>query len=187
MRIVIAGVLGGLVLFFWGFVSHMFLPLGEMGHEMPKNEDAVLAVLKENLGEEGYYFVPGISAEQYEDPAALAAYGKKASANPYAFILYQPQGRDDTNMGPMLVMELVTNLLSAILAAWIVNLAGVGFLRRLLLATSLGLFAWLVVSVPQWNWFRFPLDMTVGSLVMTVVGWFLAGLPMAWWLGRQPR
>ena len=68
MRIVIAGVLGGLVLFFWGFVSHMFLPLGEMGHEMPKNEDAVLAVLKENLGEEGYYFIPGISAEQYEDP-----------------------------------------------------------------------------------------------------------------------
>jgi hypothetical protein len=187
MRIVVAGLLGGLVLFFWGFVSHTFLPLGEMGHETPKNEDAVLAVLKENLDEEGYYVVPGITAEQYEDPAAVAAWGDKTSANPYAFILYQPVGRNEAEMGPRLVTELVTNLLSAILAAWVINLAGVGFFRRVLMATSLGLFAWLVVSVPQWNWYRFPWDMTVGNLAMSVVGWFLAGLPMAWWLGRQRR
>jgi uncharacterized membrane protein len=49
----------------------------------------------------------------------------------------------------------------------------------------MGLFAWLVVSVPYWNWYRFPLDFTLGSLIDNVAGWFLAGLVMAWWLGRR--
>jgi hypothetical protein len=185
MRIVIAGILAGLVLFFWGFVSHMFLPLGDLGREMPKNEDAVLAVLKENLVEEGYYVVPGISEEQYEDAAAMEAFGAKGLASPNAVILYQPVGRDSTRMAPQLLLELLTNLLSAILAAWVVSLAGVGFVRRVVMATSLGLFAWLVVSVPYWNWYRFPLGMTLGNLSTSVLGWFFAGLPMAWWLGRK--
>ena len=30
-RILIGGLVGGIVLFFWGFVSHMLLPIGEMG------------------------------------------------------------------------------------------------------------------------------------------------------------
>ena len=31
MRILMAGLLGGLVLFFWGFVANMLLPLGMLG------------------------------------------------------------------------------------------------------------------------------------------------------------
>ena len=31
MRIYIAGLIGGIVLFVWGAVSHMVLPVGEMG------------------------------------------------------------------------------------------------------------------------------------------------------------
>jgi hypothetical protein len=51
----------------------------------------------------------------------------------------------------------------------------------------MGLFSWLVISVPYWNWYRFPLALTEGVLIEQVVGWFLGGLAIAWWLGRGGR
>lgn len=186
MRLLIAALLGGFVLFFWGFVSHMILPVGEMGHEMPVNEDVVLTALKDGLpAKEGVYHVPGLAPDKYEDAAATAAYSAKAAANPNAVIFYQPVGRDGMAMGPQMGKEFATNVASALLAAWILALAPFGFGKRLAIATALGLFAWLVISVPYWNWYRFPGDFTLGSLIGTVVGWFLAGLPMAWWLSRK--
>jgi hypothetical protein len=187
MRIIIAAFLGGIVLFFWGFVSHMFLPLGEMGLEMPANEDAVLVALTENLPKEGYYFIPGISAEQYSDPAALAAYGEKSKANPNAIVFFQPVGRDGSDMTLQLATEFATNVVSALLAAWLLSLAAFGFGRRVAMATVLGLFAWVAIAVPQWNWYRFPDAMVLGSLGMTLIGWFLAGIAIAWVLGRKVR
>jgi predicted TIM-barrel fold metal-dependent hydrolase len=41
-KVIAGGVLAGIAVFFWGFVSHMVLPIGHMGiHQIP-NEDAVL-------------------------------------------------------------------------------------------------------------------------------------------------
>lgn len=188
MRLVIAALLGGLVVFAWGFVSHMVLPVGEMGHEMATSEDVVLAALQEGLpAREGVYHVPGLAPDQYDDPDAAAAYSAKALASPNAVIIYQPTGRDGMDMAPQLVKEWVTNTVSALLLAWVLSLGAFGFGRRVAIATAMGVFAWLVVSVPYWNWYRFPLEFTVGSLIGHGVGWLLAGLVMAWWLGRQGR
>lgn len=188
MRLLIAALLGGTVLFFWGFVSHMLLPIGEMGHQQPTNEDVVIAALKDGLpAKEGIYHVPGLAPELYEDEAATAAYSAKAVAHANAVIIYQPVGRDGMDMAPQLGQEFATNVVSAFLAAWVLALGAFGFGKRLAIATALGLFAWLVISVPYWNWYRFPTDFTLGSFIQTVVGWFLAGLPMAWWLGRNGR
>jgi len=188
MRIAVAALLGGIVLFFWGFVSHMVLPIGEMGHEMATSEDVVLAALREGLpAKEGIYHVPGLAPEQYSDEAATAAYSAKAVANPNAVIIYQPVGRDGMAMGPQLGKEFATNVLSAGLAAWFLTLGAFGFGRRVAIATALGVFAWLVISVPYWNWYRFPLEFTLGSLMLNGFGWFLAGLPMAWWLSRNGK
>jgi hypothetical protein len=188
MRLIIAALLGGLVVFAWGFVSHMMLPVGEMGHGMASNEEVVLSALQEGLpAREGVYHVPGLAPEQYNDEAAAAAYTAKALASPNAVIIYQPVGRDGMDMTPQLVKEWVTNTLSALLVAWVLALGAFGFGKRVAIATAMGLFAWLVVSVPYWNWYRFPTDFTLGSLIGIVVGWFLAGLVIAWWLGRGQR
>jgi len=57
-RILLAGILGGLVLFVWEFVAHMMLPLGEAGIKGLTNETAVIAALKEQVKEDGLYFFP---------------------------------------------------------------------------------------------------------------------------------
>lgn len=45
MRILIAGIIGGLVMLMWGAVSHMMLPIGEMGIKVPTEQASTIAAL----------------------------------------------------------------------------------------------------------------------------------------------
>lgn len=185
MRIVITGLIGGAVFFFWGFVAHMLLPIGEMGMKSAANEDSVLAAARDGLPGEGVYFLPGLAPEKMGDAEAVKAYGEKAKANPYLLIIYQPQGKDMTDMGRQLATQWVSDTLSAFVVAFVLALGAFGFGKRVLVASAVGLFSWLTISVPYWNWYRFPLDFTLGNLLEQVIGWLLAGAAMAWWLGRK--
>ena len=187
MRALVAGLIGGVVFFMWGAVAHMALPIGEMGMKEAGNEDAVIAALKDNLPAEGVYMVPGLAGGKMSDEAAVKAYSEKAKNNPNAFIVYQPVGRDGMNMGPQLAIQSVTDIVSAIIVAWVLSLGVTGFGRRVAASAALGLFSWLTVSAPWWNWYRFTTEFTVGSLLEQVIGWTLAGAAIAWWLGRGGR
>ena len=67
----------------------------------------------------------------------------------------------------------------------------VGYLRDTGVKPGMGLldiyslFGWVTINVPQWNWYRFPLDFTLANLATEAVGWLLAGFAIAWWLGRR--
>ena len=56
-----------------------------------------------------------------------------------------------------------------------------------LIAGALGVFAWLAVSVPYWNWYMFPTDFTLSGLLELLIGWLLSGAAIAWWLGRSDK
>lgn len=188
--ILIGGLLGGLVMFFWGFVAHMFLPLGEVGmiEATPAQQDAVLASVKDNFQSgPGVYVVP-MDMAAMQDKTKAAAAGARALANPYAFVVYHPQGRDMiNNMGSNLGIEWATNTLCALLAAFLVSFASVGFGGRVLLVLGTGFFGWLANAVPMWNWYRFPTDFTLAALIEQGVGWLLVGFAVAWALKRFPR
>lgn len=187
MRVLIAGLLGGIVFFIWGAVAHMALPIGEMGMKQATAEDPVIAALRDNLPGEGVYMVPGLAPEKMSDEAAATAYSEKAKSNPNAFIVYQPVGRDGMAMGPNLGIQAATDILSALIVAWVLSLGAIGFGKRVVAAGLLGLFSWLTVSLPWWNWYRFTTDFTIGSLLEQVLGWLIAGAAIAWWLGRGGR
>lgn len=187
MRLLLAALLGGIVLFFWSFLANAVLPLGEMGHRYPASEDAVLAALQANMAQEGVYIVPGLTPEQYTDPAAGEAYAAKAVASPFAFVIYQPTGENGLDMLDELAIQLAGTVLASWLLAWVLSLAPWSFGKRVAVSTGLGLFAWISVSLPWWNWYRFPTEFILGSLVQQVAGWFLAGIAIAWVLGRRVR
>jgi hypothetical protein len=188
--ILIGGMLGGLVMFFWGFVAHMVLPFGEMGliEATPAQQDAVLGSVKDNFQSgPGVYIVP-MDMQAMKDPAKAKEAGARALANPYAFVVYQPQGRDTiNNMGSNLGIEWATNTVCALLVAFLVSFATVGFVMRALLVLGTGVFGWLANAVPMWNWYRFPTDFTMAALIMQSIGWLLVGLVVAWALKRFAR
>jgi hypothetical protein len=187
MRIVIAGLLGGLVMFLWGAIAHTVLPLGEAGFSQPRNEDIVLAAMKTGLPDDAAYILPAMSRERMHDKAAMDAYVTKTRSSPYAFVVYKAQGGSITEMTRPLIVQWVSDTLAALIVAAILAGLVAGFGRRVLVAGALGAFSWLAISVPFWNWYGFPWLMTAGTLVEQVVGWLLAGCVSAWWLGRRGR
>ena len=72
-KILLPSVLGGVALFIWGSLSHMVLGIGEASIKQIPNEDVVLASMRNNITEHGFYFFPGyeqspdMTDEQQED------------------------------------------------------------------------------------------------------------------------
>lgn len=186
MRIAIATIIGGLIMFLWGAVAHMALPLGEMSMKAPTDENRLLDTLRGSLPQEdGIYVIPHYDPAMHGDDKAIQAYVAKAESNPYAFIVYQPQGRNPMAMGHNLFHQWVSDTLAALIVALILVRAGASASRGLLFGLGFGIFTWLSLSVPFWNWYRFPAPFTFGYLVEQAIGWLLAGAAMGWWLGRK--
>ncbi|SFS11668.1 hypothetical protein SAMN05216570_2550 [Dyella sp. OK004] len=188
MRVLVAGLIGGIVMFIWGAVAHMALGLGNLGIHQPANEDVVLSTLHQGLGmQSGVYILPSVDPSKMSDPAVVTAYSEKTKVSPYAWVVYMPQSDNLMQMGPQLGRQWASDTLSSLALAFVMGLAAFSFSRRLSLAVVLAVFAWLSTMVPYWNWYRFPLDFTLAALVEQLLGWLLAGAAMAWWLGRSER
>ena len=189
MRVFIAGLIGAVVMFMWGAAAHMALKLGDRGVHYGTPYQATLAALKQDATQgPGIYYLPSTPEDQMQDPAAQAALNADPAAQGYAWVVYAPKGnRGNVDMGPNLGKQFATDFLSAWIAALVLSLIVGGFGKRVAVATLMGVFAWLVVSVTYWNWYLFPLDYTLGLLGKFAIGWALAGAAMAWWLGRGEK
>jgi hypothetical protein len=189
VRTVVAGIVAGLVVFIWGGIAHMALPLGKAGMQFPPDaaQNVALAALQGSFEQEGIYLLPMPAEELWQDDEAMARFGADAATRPYAFVVYQPQGHDlNAAFGPMLGRQLGICLLAGVLAAGLVAGQPGSRLRRALLVAGMGVFGWLVVAAPYWNWYRFPSEFIVASLVEHAVGWLLGGLAVAWILRPRP-
>lgn len=132
--------------------------------------------------------LPGMDPAIYEDAAAHKAFVEASRNKPYALVIYQPNGNPAlADMGPNLGKQWASDTLAALILAWVLSLGAWSLGRRVLVAAAAGVFSWLTISVPYWNWYLFPLDFTVANLIEQVVGWMLAGTAIAWWLGRKVR
>lgn len=188
MRVLVAALIGGIVMFLWGAVAHMALGLGNPGIHQPVNEDVVLSTLHQGLGSEpGVYILPSIDPAKMHDKATMEAYSAKSKVSPYAWVVYLPQGEDLSNMTQQLPRQWASDTLASLALAFVMGLAAFSFVKRLGIAIAAALFAWLSTLVPYWNWYRFPTELTVAALIEQLVGWLLAGAVMAWWLGRRKR
>jgi len=179
-KILLSGILGGLVAFIWSAIAHMNPVTGQMGLSMmnAKEEDTVMAALKSGLSQPGLYFFPvcDMSKMTKEQKAVWIA---KCKAGPVGFLLYDPNGSDPMDMTQQLVVEFLATVLCGLIAASILS-ATVGSLRcRATMVAMMGLFTWLALSISQWTWYHFPFSFIALDAIDQVIGWLLAGFLMA--------
>lgn len=124
-----------------------------------------------------------------QDEAKAAAFATKSAANPYAYVIWQPTptGESPMDMGKELGRQAATDLTLGVLLAWVLSLVAGGLGRRAGVAAVAGVLVTLASHVPYWNWYRFPSDWLLGQAIEVIVGFILAGVVAAWWLGRNPR
>ena len=178
MRILIGGVLGGIAIFFGSFITHMLTPLGAAGVNSVPSDDTVQRCLKANMpAADGLYFFPAIDMSKMNDQAVQAEWMARNKQGG-GLIIYHPNGSPE--LSPKLFLgELASNILIALIAAFIVSLTSVSFVQRVVMVTLLGVLAWGSISLSYWNWYAYPRNYILAEGVDQIFGWLLCGIVLA--------
>ena len=190
MRILLAGVLGGVVMFVWTSTAHMALPLGEAGVNEIPNESAVLSVMQSTMGEKtGLYIFPGLgigkNATREEKNEAMKQMQQRMAANPSGILMYHPPGRQFA-FGKSLAIEFSTEVLQAILVVWLLAQTRIGsFAGRVGFVLIAGILAAITTNVSYWNWYGFPGVYTASYVLIETVGFILVGVTAALMLRKR--
>src|SRR5471032_39354 len=106
MRVLIAGILGGIAMYVWASVAHLS-PLGAIGaHTMP-NERLVVAALQLSLGDKGGVYV-------YPGPSGGGAAAKPPAPTAEGMLAYTPNGAGaltPRQLGTEFALEMIEALL----------------------------------------------------------------------------
>ncbi len=189
MKILIAGILGGIAMFIWSFVAHDLLPLGEIGMREFTDEAPVLDALKTNLGDAGglYHFPghkAGPNATRQEKNDAMRRAMEKAASGPSGMLIYHPTR--EFSFGKLLGLEFVTELLEAILVVFLLTQTKIDtFGGRVGFVLVAGILAALATNVSYWNWYGFPCVYTASYMFIQIIGFLCVGIVAALVLGKR--
>lgn len=168
-RILLAGVLGGLGLFFWGAISHTVLGLGDAGMQYLPQSQATMQSLAATVPQSGFYAFP-----QGDRPGTLRP---DQVGGPYGILIYHSSGAP-AGMGGQLLNEFILNVGVALLAAFLLSLAsGLGsYGARVGFVFVVGAIAGSMNHIEYWNWYGYPSKFTLASILDNLIGFLVIGL-----------
>jgi hypothetical protein len=179
MRVIVAGILGGLVMVLLAFVVNGLLRLrASIDLNQIANERQVYEVLKENVTEPGRYVLnPALTEARVYPPG-----------EPVFSVLYGGTGHESA--GRLAVMRLGLAFILPIIACGLLSQAKPAVLssypRKVLFFAALGLIISLSTNLPAYGIGGYPLDSTVILSVHDFAVWTVAGVVMAWALRPKP-
>jgi hypothetical protein len=188
-RILLAGILGGVVMFIWNFVAHDLLPLGEMGVRVLPNEDAVTSALQANLADKSGFYIfpsggltPGASGKQKQ--AAMKKAKEQMAAGAAGVLIYRP--KRIFNFPKRLIIQFATDVAEALLAVFLLAQTRItGFGGKVGFVLTAGILAAVTTNVPYANWYGFPKEFTIGQMITQMIGFLLVGTVAALMLGKR--
>ncbi len=176
-KTIIASVVGGLILFFWQFLSWTILDTHRpMQNYTPKQKE-ILDFLGQNL-EEGNYYLPtlpqGASMEENEK------FMNESVGKPWAEIRYHKSM--NANMPLNLVRGLLVDILVVFLFCSYLLKSSLDFKNTLVSGLVFGLISYLITDYTNQIWFE---TNTIPNLIDAIVGWAIVGSWLGWWLTKK--
>jgi len=179
-RILLAGILGGVVMFVWNFVAHELLPIGEMGVSVMQNEDAVTSALQSNLGDNSGFYIfpsggltPGATSDQKK--AAMQKAEKQMAEGAAGLLIYRP--KRVFNFPKRLGIEFATEVIEALLAVFLLAQTRItSFGGKVGFVLVAGILAAIATNIPYANWYGFPKPYTLGQITIMLVNFLLVGI-----------
>jgi hypothetical protein len=182
LRILLAGLAGGAILFVMSAVQQSILP-GIEPKPLP-SQATLLPALRASIPRQGFYFFPGDaimrSMSSEEKAAVRARYYKDFKEGPNGIVVYH-SGGEDFNFGRRLGVQFLLSFIAAGIAAWIISLSAgsSAYAVRVGLFALLGFFAFAYIEPQYWNWYGFLGAYAISRIIGGVASWALAGLAMA--------
>lgn len=173
-KIITGGIVGGILLFLWQFLSWTVLDLHRSSNLYTPNQEAIMQSLSSQLTEDGQYAVPtmpeGATKEQYE------AYCKTAEGKPWAIVSYHKSLK--MNMAGNMARGLVANIVMVMLLCWIISeMKPASFGKAFLASLFTGIIVFINAPYTLHIWYE-----TAGvsaDLKDALIGWGVNGI----WLG----
>ncbi len=192
-KVILAGITGGIILWIWGFIAWVVLPLHLSTVTPIPNETEFLGMLKHSLPAPGVYEFPTMPRETAgqtpaDQEAAMAAYMAKYEAGPTGMIFYDPAGKD-----PFMVNQMISGLLifilSAAIVAWLLSrstAAAESYLSRVIYCGMIGTLLAVACHLSAWNWMGYPADWTRALMIDSILAWLLAGMGISAIIRQKP-
>lgn len=167
---------GGLVLFFWQFLSFAGLNLHADAQAYTPKQGQILECLAEMDLKPGMYAVgANLPPEDMADPDQRNAINAEMEGKPWAVVHYHEAWSSD--MGLNLIRSLMMNLITAFLLFWMMrNLSNPTRFRRIVLALSVGWVGFMFFPYSNFIWYKNPdilahmLDGTVPFVLLGLIG-----------------
>lgn len=174
-RVILAGIVAGMALFIWGAVEHTMTPIGELGIKWHPHEAMLLPAIQQTTPQPGLYAFPWMDMSKKPTKEQEAAYLEKYRTGPHGLLILGPNGGDP--MPPSrLAKELFSNILTAIVAAFLLAKFATGLGGFVSGGIMTFLIGWMSISVPYWNWYDFPAPFVLAELIDQLVAGALVGL-----------
>ncbi len=192
VRVLIAGLAGGVIVFFVGALAHVVGELESRQLHSVTDEPALVETLNAQKLAPGMYHFPGFEEHAQLTPTARASMreqlNERYKAGPSGVLVIAPTGEDMMG-GYQLGGEFVCDLFATTLAAWIVSQfrRDAGYFRRWLALVMLAPVSWFSLSASYHLWYRFSADFAVDGLLCAIIEWSVAALAMAALLRPRPE
>lgn len=179
-KIIISGVVGGMVLISWAFVTNVFFGFqSKIDMRRIPNEGQVYQILRENIVEPGGYIC---------NPPLTPA-GAFPLNEPIFNIRYSGMGHEAAAME--LATQLAMAIIAAAIAAWMLSVTSSRILstysRRVLFFAVIGLLFAIFSDLAKFGIGGYPLRSVLLLAGNNVVSWTLVGLVTAMWIRPAPN
>ena len=175
-NVLTAGLLGGIVMMFWLFVSNAMIPLKcSLIHKLPPNQLELHEALTASITEPGTYTCPYLSPQ---DQHLLEDYRNQ----PVYSITYSGYSHG-AGLGAEFILPFVVVFAVAFLAAWLLSLLSrrvlASYWRKVVFVAAIGVLVALSDDVLQMSFGPQSQDYLVFLAVNNVITWTLGGLVIA--------
>jgi len=179
-RNIIAAIVGGIIIFFWQFLSNAALDLHRPAQEYTSKQDTILSFLQSQL-EPGRYFLPTTpKGAPSEEQQALMS---EANGKPWAIVDYHASW-DNSDMMLNMLRSLFTDMIMVYLFIWLLTRSGTApFSTIVMSALAVGIIAFLSFPYAYFIWYKSP--GVWSDFLDAVVSWGAAGVWLGWYLNRK--
>ena len=166
-----------MAIFVWGAISHMALPLGEVGIQTLPDDSAITTFLKDKIKSPGLYLYPG-----EKDMSKMEQILKE---RPRGLLTYTPAGTP-FSMGASLGVQCLIDILVGLLLAYLLSKAALpGLGEKLLFSVMLILFATTFYLAPYCNWYGFPIAFVLANTIDGIISGVIGALVVTKWMRWQ--
>ena len=180
-KLIIGGIVGGILLFLWQTLSWTVLNLHAKEYlQAPGQDSLTMNSLNSIFSETGQYYIP--HAKEGASTEEMQQMEKDMQGKPWAVVSYHKAY--NMNMVTNIIRALLVAIISAFFACWIlIKQTNTSFLTTFLSSLLIGIIGYLFIPYSMNIWFEAPGAAT--NFVDVLVAWGLCGLWFGWWLNRK--